>query len=74
MQGAEHAVVRGGIETFRKYRPANIVEAPSPDLVSEFAGLRMRPYYFDGRNLCADTGNWKNTLSLTDEQAARVRR
>ena len=73
VQGAEHAVVRGGIEMFREYRPATIVEAPSCELVAEFADLGMAPYYFDGEKLWDHSGGgWKNTLFLTREQAERV--
>jgi len=72
VQGAEHAVVRGGIRTFRTYRPATIVESPSAELIGEFAAFGMAPYYFDGRTLKAHKGRWKNSIFLTQEQASRV--
>ena len=72
VQGAEHVVVRGGMRTFRKYRPATIVESPSAELTEEFGRLGMAPYYFDGRALKPHTGLWKNTIFLTQEQASRV--
>ena len=73
VQGLEEMVVRGGLETFARYRPARIIEDPAPGLVTLLGDLGLHPYIFDGNSLRPHDGSWKNTLFLIDKQAALVR-
>lgn len=73
VQGAEDAVVRGGMRTFERFRPASIIEAPSAQLTGVLGDIGLKPYFYDGSNLIVHDGRWKNTLFLTDEQADLVR-
>lgn len=73
VQGAEERVVRGGLETFRRYRPVSIVEAPGSALVELFADLEMKPYYFDGRTFYKYNWQYKNAIFATGEQVERMR-
>jgi FkbM family methyltransferase len=72
VQGVEDAVVRGGRAMFTTHRPASIVEAPSPDLCAFFALIGMQAWFFNGRDLVAHDGKWKNVLFLTQEQVDRI--
>jgi FkbM family methyltransferase len=68
VQGAELAVVRGGIETFRRMRPACVIETPGEELVALLGSLGLHAYRFDGASLRPD--NWASgpdVLFLSDE-------
>ncbi len=73
VQGMELAVVRGGIETFRKHRPLAIVEAPCDELVATFADIGMRAYGFDGDSLLEEWRGRTNVVFLSDELRARLK-
>lgn len=73
VQGAELDVVRGGIETFRKCRPATIVETPGRELTELFASFGMSPYIYSDGHLVPDPSNSRtNTIFLTPEHVGRV--
>jgi FkbM family methyltransferase len=68
VQGAELAVVEGGIKTFRRMRPACVIETPGAELVGLLASMGLTAYHFDGRHLRPD--NWMNVpdvVFLTNE-------
>jgi FkbM family methyltransferase len=72
VQGAEEAVVRGGIRTFTEFRPVSIVEAPSDSLVALFGGIGLSPYDFRNGRLRRHDGAWKNTIFLSTDHIARL--
>jgi FkbM family methyltransferase len=72
VQGLELAVVRGGIETFRKHRPLAIVESPSEAVVALFAEIGMTAYGFDGTRLLSEWRGRNNAVFLSDELKARL--
>lgn len=68
VQGLELAVVKGGIETFRRSRPVTIVEAPSLELAEVFAGLGLDPYGFSDGKLVRDDLSGTNTIFVHPER------
>lgn len=74
VQGLEHAVVSGGLETFRRCRPLTIVESPSAELVALLDGLGLAAYRWTGSALVRGDTSGLNTLFLTDERRAELSR
>ena len=73
VQGAELAVVKGGIETFRRCRPACIIETPGEELVALLADLGLKAYHFDGQKLSThDWAKFPNVVFLTDQHRERI--
>lgn len=72
VQGHELAVVRGGIETIRRNRPAMIVEAPNRELVALLADCGLAAYQCVGGRLEEGYGRSSNTLFLTADHYKRM--
>lgn len=70
VQGLELAVVKGGLNTFQRYRPITIVERPEPDLVKLFSELGMLPYRWDGTRLLPGDTEGLNTVFLHPDKKA----
>lgn len=72
VEGGEEAVVRGGLETYRRTRPASIVESPSDSLVDLFAEFDLKPYGYDGRRLLDRWQGRRNVIFLNDDHRSRM--
>jgi hypothetical protein len=70
VQGAEHQVVKGAVETFRRADPITIVEAPTKELVDLFASLNMTAYALQGDSL---TAKWRASTNVLFLSAKRRR-
>lgn len=64
VEGTEYGVVRGGMETLRKYEPILLVEGfhEKPDLVKLTSSLGYEPYTFDGNGFIAGPSNTNSFL------------
>ena len=73
VQGAELAVVQGGLETFRAHQPAMLIETPSAELIDLLEALGLKAYIFDGRKFHRhDTSPANDVVFLSDSRRAAL--
>lgn len=72
VQGAEEAVVRAGMETFRRCRPVMIIENPPEGVVKLLGEIGLKPYLFDGHSFRSYDWTYKNAIFATDEKLAAM--
>lgn len=66
VQGAELAVVKGGLGTIDRTKPVAIIESPSQALVDLFATIGLHPYRFADGRLDDRWADATNTVFLSD--------
>jgi FkbM family methyltransferase len=66
VEGTEYQVVKGGIETLRKFEPILLVEGfhEKPDLAALSSSLGYEPYSFDGKSFVSGASE-TNTFLMT---------
>jgi len=72
-QGGELDVVRGGIGTFERMRPACLIERPGEELVRLLGSLGLEAYHFDGTALHRD--RWAkvpDVLFLNEDHVRKI--
>lgn len=72
VQGAETAVVQGGLETFRRNRPVSLIEDPKQELVDLLGGVGLIPYRLIGKRLVKGDLGGKNTIFLSEERLRQL--
>lgn len=73
VQGAETAVVQGGIETFRRNRPVSLIEDPKPELIDLLGGIGLHPYHVMAKRLVRGDLGGKNTVFMPEETVETLR-
>ncbi len=73
VQGAETAVVQGGLETFRRNRPVSLIEDPKPELVDLLGSIGLVPYRVSGKRLVRGDIGGKNTVFMPEETVETLR-
>lgn len=69
VQGAELAVVKGGLETFRRSQPITFIETPSAELIELLGSLGLKAYLSDGNALVEhDTSPAADVVLISDER------
>lgn len=72
VQGLELAVVKGGIETFRRSLPITIVEAPVDELVFLLGELGLEPYGYKAGKLVRGDRSGTNTVFVHRDRFAET--
>jgi FkbM family methyltransferase len=74
VEGTEYRVIKGGIETLRKFEPILLVEGfhEKPDLAALCSSLGYEPYTFDGRSFVAGASE-TSTFLITRARLNAIR-
>jgi FkbM family methyltransferase len=71
VQGFEHQVLTGAIDTIRRCRPVILTETPGPDVVELMEELDYLPYSYSGERLVPGFGEL-NTFFIAAEKAHSI--
>jgi FkbM family methyltransferase len=72
VQGAEEAVVEGGMNTFDRCKPVTIMECPTAAVISRLSNVGLDAYFYDQGKLKDWKEHHSNVIFMTGEHRATL--